>query len=207
MAATKYTYSISGDFPNQKVNEALLIKEIDESAIATALDYINTEGNDCDIWFVDALSGGDQTTLDGLVAAHQGTDTIARQIRRKSGTASSTSGAWTTKHDFTTAALKEGWWEIDMSYELKLDTGGGGNAARVRVSLYKSGVELNQSPTALGASDSSKYDTRFQGISVQIGEADTLRAHCEFRLDGAGDTAYIRKYRVRFTPLESADES
>lgn len=72
MAATKYTYSISGDFPNQKVNSSRLSKEIDQSNIVTDLERIDTDADDCDIWFDDALSAPDKTTLDGLVAAHSG---------------------------------------------------------------------------------------------------------------------------------------
>jgi len=72
MAATKYTYSISQDFPNHKEDSARLTREIQQSSIATALDYINTSGDDCDIWFKDALSAGDKTTLDGIVATHSG---------------------------------------------------------------------------------------------------------------------------------------
>ena len=72
MAATKYTYSISSDFPNQKVNSEKLTQQIEASAIATALDYVNTDGDECDIWFADALSGGDETLLDGIVASHDG---------------------------------------------------------------------------------------------------------------------------------------
>ena len=73
MAATKYTYSISGDFPNQKVDSDRLTKEIDaDVTITTALDYINTEGDDCDIWFVDALSAPEVTALDTVVANHSG---------------------------------------------------------------------------------------------------------------------------------------
>jgi len=72
MAATKYTYSISGDFPNEKVDDDKLQIQIGDSAIATAISYIITHGDDCDIWFADALSSGDETILDGLVAAHDG---------------------------------------------------------------------------------------------------------------------------------------
>jgi hypothetical protein len=72
MAATKYTYSISGDFPNAKVNSDSLTIEIQASAIVTALDRIDTAGDVCDIWFKDALSAGDETVLDAVVAAHQG---------------------------------------------------------------------------------------------------------------------------------------
>ena len=72
MAATKYTYSISGDFPNAKVCPDRLRDEIRASAIVTALQSILTSGDDCDIWFKDALSAGDVTILDGIVAAHSG---------------------------------------------------------------------------------------------------------------------------------------
>lgn len=72
MAATKYTYSISTDFPNHAVATDRLLSEVRASAIVTAVDYINTSGDDCDIWFKDALSAGDETVLDGIVAAHSG---------------------------------------------------------------------------------------------------------------------------------------
>lgn len=72
MAATKYTYSIQNDFPNQKVSTDRLLSEIRASAIVTAIDYINTSGDDCDVWFKAELSTGDKTILDGLIAAHTG---------------------------------------------------------------------------------------------------------------------------------------
>lgn len=72
MASTKYTYSIQNDFPNHAVASDRLLSEIRASAIITAVDYINTSGDDCDIWFKDALSAGDETILDGLVAIHSG---------------------------------------------------------------------------------------------------------------------------------------
>ena len=72
MSATKYTYSISTDFPNHKVNSAALIFEISSSAIVTAPDHVDTEGDVCDIWMKAALSEGDETLLDAVVAAHMG---------------------------------------------------------------------------------------------------------------------------------------
>jgi hypothetical protein len=72
MAATKYTYSISTDFPNGKVATDRLTDEIQGSAIVTALESIVTGGDDCDVWFKEALSTGDETILDGIVAAHSG---------------------------------------------------------------------------------------------------------------------------------------
>jgi len=73
MAATKYSYSVSGDFPNQKVNPTSLKNEIEASSIAITFGYVFVKGDVCDLWFDDVLSTEDQLTLDGVVAAHQAT--------------------------------------------------------------------------------------------------------------------------------------
>lgn len=69
--AEKYTYNIT-DFPNDKVNCGKLTTEIRQSNIVIALDYINANPTICDIWFKDSLSEVDTTTLDNIVAAHDG---------------------------------------------------------------------------------------------------------------------------------------
>jgi hypothetical protein len=91
MPATKYTYSIFSDFPNHIVATDRLSQEIRASSIVTVLQGINTIGDVCDIWFAAALSGPEQTTLNGLVAVHSGTplpqdypvidDTVAFALR------------------------------------------------------------------------------------------------------------------------------
>ena len=72
MADVDYTYSIQNDFPNHKVATDSLAQQIQQSAIVTALDYISTAGDNCDIWFKAELSAGDITILNGIVAAHTG---------------------------------------------------------------------------------------------------------------------------------------
>lgn len=80
MAATNYTYSIANDFPATGLASDRLAKEIRDSSIVTALDKITTSDDVCNIWFKDALSAADKTTLDGdttspaggLIAAHSG---------------------------------------------------------------------------------------------------------------------------------------
>jgi len=76
MALTAYTYSISEDFPNGKVNPSTLAEQIEASSIVIALDHIETNGDDCDIWFKAALDQADQTTLNGIVAAHSGEEAV-----------------------------------------------------------------------------------------------------------------------------------
>lgn len=73
--STKYTFSIADDFPNARVNPSTLQDQVRASAIVTALDFIGTEGDACDIWFKADLSGGDQTLLASVVAAHDGAET------------------------------------------------------------------------------------------------------------------------------------
>lgn len=70
--SVKYTYSISQDFLNGKIDSTKLTYEIGESNITIALDYINTSGDDCDIWFKIAISEDEKTILDGIVANHDG---------------------------------------------------------------------------------------------------------------------------------------
>ena len=69
---TEYVFSIQNDFPNHKVASDRLTLEIQASSIVTALERIDTDGDACDIWFKAALSAGDETTLDGIVATHSG---------------------------------------------------------------------------------------------------------------------------------------
>ena len=72
MASTKYTYSVANDTLNAKLDGSALKKEIQDSAIVTALDFINISGDVLDVWTKDALSTGDETLLDGIVADHIG---------------------------------------------------------------------------------------------------------------------------------------
>lgn len=68
----KYTYSISNDFPNSKVDVSRLSSEITSSDITTAFDYINSYLDTCDIWFKSDLSVDGVTTLSGIVSTHSG---------------------------------------------------------------------------------------------------------------------------------------
>ncbi len=69
-----YTYSIANDTANGLVHSGRLhVAEIATSAIVEPIAGIHTEGDVLDIEFPNALSAGDKTVLDGIVAAHDGT--------------------------------------------------------------------------------------------------------------------------------------
>jgi len=69
---TTFHFSISGDFPNRRVVLDLLREEIIGSSISTALNSLGKSGDDCAVTFADVLSTANETTLDGIVAAHTG---------------------------------------------------------------------------------------------------------------------------------------
>lgn len=69
------TYSIANDTLNGAVSAGKLSQEIKNSSITTVFNHIRIDGNqpdDCVIHFDGTLSGAEQTTLDGVVAAHDG---------------------------------------------------------------------------------------------------------------------------------------
>ena len=76
-----YVYSLAADMPGGAYNEGKLTAEIDASAIATALSYIQIAADVLTITFASELSAGDKTILDndttgpagGLLAAHDNT--------------------------------------------------------------------------------------------------------------------------------------
>ena len=72
--AEKYTFSLSAFTTSSGVvNLGRLTNEIQESAIVTALDFITSAVDHCDIWFKAALSSEDVIVLNGIVASHPGT--------------------------------------------------------------------------------------------------------------------------------------
>lgn len=69
---TVYSYSIIADTLNGKVAPFELSQEINASTITIALEKINTSGDDLNIEFKLAISASEKTTLDNIVATHQG---------------------------------------------------------------------------------------------------------------------------------------
>jgi len=66
------SYLISNDTLNGKVDVDSLIIEIGASNIVPAIDVVTVNDDVLTINFKAALSGTEQTTLDGIVAAHEG---------------------------------------------------------------------------------------------------------------------------------------
>jgi len=68
----KYTYSVANDTVNGTVDVAALQKQIRDSEVTVAVDYINSGGDDIDIWMKAELESADENNLTGIVAGHNG---------------------------------------------------------------------------------------------------------------------------------------
>lgn len=67
-----YTYSITTDTQNSKINSFKLKKEIENSIISVTLDRIDTIEDTISVVFTAELSESEETTLDGLIGTHDG---------------------------------------------------------------------------------------------------------------------------------------
>lgn len=123
------TYNIQTDFPNSKVDAALLSEEINESTIQTSLDYIQTGDNLCDIVFVAEISDSEKITLDDIVSKHVGEKeeiiVIAQVAATGSVTTTATQYAPIPDMSFVpNSALGDGDYRISFSATAGHDSGG-----------------------------------------------------------------------------------
>jgi len=190
MPQTTYNYDLQIDFPNQAVNTDVLTAEIEGSSITTALVGISVLNDDVDITFVDALSGADKTTLDGIVAAHQGvafSDTVQRVFSEAESTTTDTS--YQEKLTLSTGPLPEGDYLISWYCEIGVDTllGGSGVFAQVTYNGTERGF----------TSSSSDFYRSFSGSAiVQLSAGDSPTIAINWRRVGASNTAKIRRARL-----------
>lgn len=133
MADTSYTYSLATDFPVPHIlNSRRLEQEIIDAGISSA-DYLRADTLGADtvkVWFDAALSSGDETLLDGIIAAHPGTDLPGidapefwgRHFQQVSsdGQSSTTSSSWQDKVALSTPThLQAGTYWVQWYAECK----------------------------------------------------------------------------------------
>ena len=93
---SSYNYSIANDTSNALLNSENLYIEVESSIISPSLDRIDTEDDTMTLIFTSSLTIGEKTTLDALVAAHDGTpnpetpeieiDDDGRQVQKSAAT-------------------------------------------------------------------------------------------------------------------------
>jgi len=170
MAATKYAYSVSTDFPNAKVNIDSLTDEIQASTITVALDYINVAGDDCDIWFKAAITGAEETTLDGIVAAHTGAATVDQQLVHVAEDKSGCNAHYQCRGvSFDVPAQQTGSVELSWAYPIRLcvlhcdpcndgDTGEATLGENTVIGAITADVAANQKTLSVSATVTANLD-------------------------------------------------
>jgi hypothetical protein len=191
-----YNYSIANDTANGEVNSTVLQSQINDSSISTGvLIDIGTTGDDLGITFDVALSAGDKTTLDGVVAAHTGVSLTGNtQQGTSEGASTTTQTTYQNKLGPTSQPLVGGVYQLIWYCELRV-TGGLGDRCQVR-------VRFNGSNVGEGNNEQPNWNPASGSGALTFADGDTPAFDIMFRRQGvAGDTAEVRRARLYLIPL------
>lgn len=200
--ATEFTYSIANDFPNQTIDASVLTAEINASSIGPVLEGITIDGDDVVITFDDDLSTGEETTLDGIVAAHQG-DPFVEDIQKlfSEGVQTETGTTFVEAASLDSGLLAAGEYLITWYSEISVETGD--NTSGVIARVLWNGTERAES-----AGNLSFYQSFGGSVIVDVNALAAPSLSVEFRRVGTANTARIRRIRLSIAPLmnESSEE-
>lgn len=192
MADTAYNYV-------KNVDPSQLTEEIQASAIATPLVRIDTTGKGASmnvaVWFSDPLSAGDETTLDGIVAAHVPVLLFRElQVWEDNPAQSTILETWQSAMSRTSQPLTAGAYMLGWYAEFRLDPVGPINSrAAVRFSI--DGNVKSNNVTEL---DQFVGFTGWDRYVASDGDEPVLEI--EFRRDpgeGGNDRVEVRKLKLK----------
>lgn len=194
--ATEFHYSILNDFPNQVVDAAVLTVEILNSSIAPALDGITINVDDVRIDFTTDLSVGEVTTLDGLVAAHQGIpfNEATQRVNVIAAQDNATTN-WQQAAQLTAEPISGTKYQLQFYCELR--TLNGVNNSRSHFQVLLDGADVASG----GVRGVGFFDARSGSLVVNTTRGTSPVVTMEFRRQGASDTAQIRRVRLALIPL------
>jgi hypothetical protein len=128
MVKTKYTYDIATETLNGQVDSGVLQTEILAGPF-TGFLYIGTGDGYCDCFFDPALSGEDETVLDGYLAVHDGYSTTAEfQFWEKNPQTTTTSETFVETFSRTANTLSVGIYRLSWYFEMKVTADGAINS-------------------------------------------------------------------------------
>lgn len=180
MAATEYPYTISTETLNGAADLNSLAAEYQASAIVTALDYINIAGDTLAVWTKDALSTGDKTLLDAVLAAHEGissgtrAETVAIQEELIA-----TGGHYQAQSFEITVPASAGWETLDISFPIPI----GILDASVNLREVEEGDEIDMTVAP---------DTVTGTITANVAAAATVIDVAQTVIDNAAVGYYIK---------------
>jgi len=191
-----YNYSLQNDFPNQAVDLTVLTVEIENSSIAEVLQGISLDGDDVDIEFVSTLSSGDQTTLDGIVANHQGIP-FNNDPQRVNVIAAQTNGTPTPQTAAVLNAEPIGTLRYQLGFYCELRLQNNTNNGQARFSVLVDGQEVASG----GVEGVGFFDARSGSLVINTSRGSSPVVELQFSRQGQTDVAVIRRVRLSLVPL------
>jgi len=199
MALTKYTYS-------KDANISVLTDEVlADAGITTALDHINliddADPDTVDIWFVDAISGAEETALDAVVSAHTNpaysTESYERDDQEVGDTAiiSTTSLTYVDMAGMvvTTFHHDDGTLDYQVVFNMTCDVSSANKV--INIKLVADGVDVPFSERVLDASaGNTKFNLGTLG-SVALANAKVIKI--QWKISAGTVNAYDRCLLVR----------
>jgi hypothetical protein len=193
--STTYTYSIAEDFGGSLDDHAFWREVIYSSISSATLEKINVDrGTDsCLVVYNQALSGADETTLDGLVAAHVCADArcfLKYEADEDQDTTTSTSWQQKLLLDCENGYLDTHYYSLHWYIEFKLNNGALGDVAEIMLS--SDGTEKSF------ATNLTSQFTTFSGfIGVLLPDVSWPTFELKYRINGSGgDTCIVRRARM-----------
>jgi hypothetical protein len=186
MASTEYDYTKTPCAVDQ------LAQQIQTSAIATPLDYINLYGAAISIFFTAALSAGDKTILDTIIANHTGVPLTPDFTQLSSVTDTSTnSGNYTVLNSMVSPQLQAGTYFITFSGTFSSNALPLTNPG-VLVSLFNDGVQAPATETVFTSTSISLFPLSPVGLSfsysVIVGPNKVI--DIRWKNNGSGNTIH-----------------
>jgi hypothetical protein len=193
------------DTPNTKVNVSILQAEavaagpygggaISEVAVAT-------QGTDVYLTFDGLLEAADETTLDGVIAAHQGEDfSLLPETEFSETESTDDSGAEQTKLTLSSGPLPEGSYILSWYCEIKTAGEVAGTAAQARLFVDKNGGgEVERGEKSWQYPQYNQFSGSMP-FSAKAGDTYDLRIAYE-RIGGTSNPVSIQRARLGIARL------
>lgn len=185
----QHSYELT-DFPNNIMDDRRLVSEIRNSSITASLNYMKIKGS-IYLFFDTDLSGAEQTTLDGLVAAHTGIpyNYISTASLEDVEESSTTNTTYQPKITLTLNDIEGGTFLILWSASVRCE--GSQNDIKIRVQHNDTEIlsELTWNPASAGYGPVS-------GFIERTLDAGDHHFDFDFATSQNNKAAYIRKARL-----------
>lgn len=190
----EYSYSVLDDFPNQSVDLEQLENEINDSSITAELVSSTVHDATCTIVFDAVLSGAEETTLDGIVAAHTGVgyDSPETVFEHSLSESSTTALTWQDKITLTTSANPPpGDYRLDWTFRY----GASASNRKIEARVYNETADVIIE-TVIHAQVGADIRSIYTGFCICPVEGQTT-LKLQYRVNDTGNpTAYISNARL-----------